>query len=499
MIKQRKIGALLSYFNIIAKNVVNFMYTPFLLTYIGQSDYGLFQMTNSVIMGLSLLSMGFSSAYVKFYMGYKVKNQKEEIKKLNALYLILFLFISFLSLIVGFFLVYNVNTIFSSSLSSREIQLTRYLMMIMVINIGLTFPSSVFDSNIIVNERFIFQQGRQLIQTLLVPIISIPLILIGVGVLSIGITQTIVTAIFLILNINFCIKKLDMKFNFSNLPIKLLKELAIFSFFIFLNQMVDLVNNNVPNFILGIFKGAKQVATFAIAIQIKNMFFMLSTSLSSMFVPRVNEIVNTKNNKEILTNLMVKVGRIQMTVLFFVLGGFIVIGRYFINIWAGEQNTLAYELIIVMVLPSIIPLCQNIGIEIQRAMNKHIFRSISYTIFAIINILITIVGTIYWGLLGASLGYIVSIVFANGILMNWYYHTKIGLDMKKYWKSTLNVTIPFMVTTGLLLLLQNIFTIDSLKVFILFGIMYVTIYAFIHIKFVMNDYERSLLKFDKIK
>ncbi len=42
-----------------------------------------------------------------------------------------------------------------------------------------------------------------------------------------------------------------------------------------------------------------------------------------------------------------------------------------------------------MVVPSIIPLSQNIGIEIQRAMNKHIFSSITYSLFAILNIIIT--------------------------------------------------------------------------------------------------------------
>ena len=72
MESQRKYGAMLSYLNIIIKNLINFIYTPLLLRLAGQNEYGLFQMTNSVAMSLSLLSMGFSSAYVKFYMTYKV-------------------------------------------------------------------------------------------------------------------------------------------------------------------------------------------------------------------------------------------------------------------------------------------------------------------------------------------------------------------------------------------------------------------------------------------
>ena len=55
---ERKFAVVLSYTNIILKNLIVFLYTPFLLKYLGQSEYGIYQMTNSVIMGLSVLSMG---------------------------------------------------------------------------------------------------------------------------------------------------------------------------------------------------------------------------------------------------------------------------------------------------------------------------------------------------------------------------------------------------------------------------------------------------------
>lgn len=491
--RERKIGALLSYSNIIIKNLINFIYTPFLLKYLGQSDYGLFQMTNSVILSLSLLSMGFSSAYVKFYVSYKVKSEFEKIKKLNGMYLLMFLFMGFIAGIIGFFLVMNIESIFNRSLTTQEIITTKQLMIIMTINIVLTFPSSVFDSNIMVNEKFIFQQIRQLLQSILVPIIAIPMILLGVGVLSIGITQTVVTLIFLLLNISFCVRKIDMRFNFKDLPLPLLKELALFSFFVFLNQIVDLVNNNAPNFILGVLQGAKQVAIFSIAIQLKNMFFMLSTSLSSIFIPKINELVNKNETKNSLTDLMIRVGRIQMTILLFILGGFIILGKYFINLWAGNENQFAYVLVIIMVFPSIIPLSQNVGIEIQRAMNKHIFRSIVCTIFAVINIILTILGTYYIGLVGATIGYITSIVCANGILMNWYYHNKIGLNMNRYWKETINVIIPFLITVIILLAVSKYIPITSIYTFLVFGVIYVLVYLTMYWNFVATIYEKNIL------
>lgn len=73
---QRKTGALLGYANIIAKNLVNIIYVPLLLHFIGQADYGVFQMTNSVVFALTLLSAGFYGSYVRFYMREKTRGNR---------------------------------------------------------------------------------------------------------------------------------------------------------------------------------------------------------------------------------------------------------------------------------------------------------------------------------------------------------------------------------------------------------------------------------------
>lgn len=491
MSNQRRAGVVLSYLNIILMNVTNFLYVPLLLRLVGQADYGLFQMTNSVTSSLTILSMGLSSAYVKFYIDYKTKEKTEEIKRLNGLYLFLFLLISLISLVIGIILVFNTSNLFDKSLSAREIKLTKDLMFILVLNIAITFPSSVFDSNIMVNQHFIFQQTRKIFQTIFVPVSSIVLIYLGFGILSVGLTQLFITFVYLIINIRYCRKKLNMHFLFSGFSSGLIKQLLSFSMFILLNQVVDLVNNNAPNFIIGMVMGARDVATFAIALQIKNMFFMLSTSLSSVFVPQVNEYVSSNKPNQVLGDLMIKVGRIQMTILFFILGGFIIVGRFFISVWAGKENMDAYHLIIMMVLPSIIPLSQNVGIEIQRAQNKHIFRSISYSIFAGLNIVITYFGAKYFGLEGASYGYILSILAANGLLMNWYYHARLALDMRGFWKNSLPVTIPFIVATGGLLGIQKIFPVNGYSQFIIQGLVYTILFIAIYVKWVATYYEKQ--------
>lgn len=484
----------MSYVNIILKNMIVFLYTPFLLKYLGQAEYGLYQMTNSVIMSLSILSMGFSSAYVRFYMRFKTKKDIDGIKKLNGMYLLLFIGISILSLIIGSLLVSNVNYLFNRSLNESEIQTTKLLMSVMVFNIALTFPASVFDSNIMVHEQFRFQQTRQVIQTILAPILTVPLIFMGFKSVSIVMITTLVTLIFLIVNIRYATGKLKMKFSFKNLPLSLLKEITFFSFFLFLGQIIDLINNNVPSFIIGMISGAEDVAVYAVAGQIKGLFFMLSTALSGVFIPYINELVSNQVSKLKLTELMIKVGRTQLIMLTFILGGFIAVGKYFIVIWAGTQNELAYIMVILMILPVLVPLSQNVGIEIQRAMNMHYFRSIVYIIFAILNILITAVSVKYIGVIGSVFGYVITIFLANGVAMNWYYHKKMNLNMFNFWKKVSNIFIPFFCATAITYSLQLILAPITLSLFFILGGGYAIIYILVYYFIAATPDERTMIR-----
>ena len=125
MVNQRKAGVLLGYVNIFAKNVVNLMYTPLLLYFLGQNDYGIFQMTNSVVFALTLLSAGFSGSYVRFYMKHKTRNEGEQIKKLNGMYMLFYIGICIICVVVGTFLVIYARELFHRGLSHSEIGLDR--------------------------------------------------------------------------------------------------------------------------------------------------------------------------------------------------------------------------------------------------------------------------------------------------------------------------------------------------------------------------------------
>ena len=71
---------------------------------------------------------------------------------------------------------------------------------------------------------------------------------------------------------------------------------------------------------------------------------MLSVTVSHVFVPRVNNYVAENKSDRELTELMTRVGRIQFYVMALIFGGFVLVGRYFIGIYAGDGYDRSYNI-----------------------------------------------------------------------------------------------------------------------------------------------------------
>ncbi|MBQ4516643.1 MAG: oligosaccharide flippase family protein, partial [Clostridia bacterium] len=138
-INQLKIGAVLSYATQGIHILTGLIYTPVMLRLLGQSEYGLYQLVNSVVSYLSLLSLGFSAAYVRFYSRYKVENNDEGIAKINGMFLSFFTIISVICLLCGGVMVANIDMVLGSGLTTKEQATARVLMFLMVINMALSF------------------------------------------------------------------------------------------------------------------------------------------------------------------------------------------------------------------------------------------------------------------------------------------------------------------------------------------------------------------------
>lgn len=492
-INQRKAGVILSYTSQAIQILSGLIYTPIMLRLLGQSEYGLYTLVYSVVSYLSLLSFGFTASYMRFYSRAKAKNDENEVRKLNGMFLIIFISIAVICIICGSIMIKNIRFIFSDGLTETEYGTAKVLMAMMVFNLALTFPNSVFDAFTSAHERFFFQKILAVLQNLLNPFLALPLLIMGYGSIGMVSVTTFLIIMKLSLNIWYSLKKLHVKFSFHGLQFGLLKEMWVFTFFIFLNQIIDQVNWSVDKFLLGRLAGTTAVSIYGLGGQINTMYLQFSTSISNVFVPKVNKIVATSDDNKELTKLFTKIGRIQFIVLSLILTGFIFFGRPFMCFWGGNGYKDSYYVAILLIAPVTVPLIQNLGIEIQRAKNMHKARSIVYFFIAISNVFISIPLVKWIGPIGAALGTAISLTAGNILFMNWYYHTHIGLDIWYFWKKIAGF-IPGLVIPCIIGTLIKIFMpMDTLVSLGIMVIIYTLIFIVSMYYLGMNEAEREMI------
>ena len=491
---QKKAGVLLSYGQTVLSTIISLVYTPVMLRLLGTSEYGTYTLVSGFISNLSLMSFGLGSAYVRYYSRAKVQEGEDGVARINGMFMVIFLVIAAMSMLVGGVLVANVQNIFGAKLTAHEIETARVLMALLVVNIAVSFPCSVFSSYITANERFLFQRVINMIRTVLNPIVMLPLLLMGLGSVALVVVTLVLSVVTDAFNIWYCRRKLRMRLTFGHFDFALLREMGGFSFFIFLNMIIDQINWTVDTTLLGIISGTAATAIYGVGAQINSYYKTLSTSISGVFVPQINRIVAEGQGDDRLTSLFTRVGRIQFLLLMLVLTGFVFVGEPFIDAWGGGEYAGAYPIALMLMVPVTLPLIQNLGIEIQRAKNMHQFRSKVYFFMALGNVLVSIPLGMRYGGLGCAMGTAISLIIGNGFVMNWYYQTHIGLDMKYFFRSILSM-VPAMVPPALLgLLAVRLHTFSGYSGVLTFAVPYTAVYALCVYRWAMNDEERGMVR-----
>lgn len=494
-VNQLKAGVVLNYVVIFLNTVVGLLYTPYMLRMMGQSEYGLYSLVASVIAYLTVLDLGFGNAIVRYTAKFRAEKKTEGQYEMFGMFFLLYLVIGIIAFGIGLGLYFNVDTLFGNTMTAVELGRARIMMLLLVANLAFTFPMSIWGSVIQAYEDFVFQKSLNIIRIILNTAVMICLLHFGYKAVAMVVVQTIFNILTLVVNFIYCRRKLNIHiyFRFKHFHWGFLKEVAIYSFWIFLNAIMDRVYWSTGQFVLGAMVGTAAVAVFAIAIQLEGMYMQFSTAISSVFLPKVTAMVATNRSRKEISDLFIRTGRIQYIVLAYILSGFIIFGRQFIELWAGAGYTDAYIISLLFFIPLTVPLIQNLGITILQARNEMKFRSVLYIIIALVSLAMQIVLTRFFGGIGCAMGVSGALVVGQILIMNVYYRRRQDLDIKTFWEEISKMSIiPIVLIFSSMLVIRHFFALDSWGKLILGIAAFSLVYIPLFFRFSMTDEERNL-------
>lgn len=425
--KNIKFGIILSYVSLAVSVVGSFLVTRKVLDYIGDYQYGLYSFVLSIVNWATVVSNALNASYVRFATVEAVKSDNGDVGKINTLYMKLLAIISLLILIIGLavFGGLYISKVTLFAYNWEDSSKLYVLFFISLINVFLTISTNLFSLFVNYKKKFIFSRLFSLFISIfgfvahwLLAYMTKSVISIAICSIATTLISSIGNFIFIRKRLNFCFQKTKLK---ENIP--LLKQIVIFSGIILFNTIVDQINASVDQIILGAAGMAENVTIYKIGQSLTSYFLIMSTSISSSYVPTINELVINEKNDEI-NALYLKISRLQTIVLCTISFGFLSCGYDFVRIWLDDSRIDVYYVAVALMLLNICPLSINSSIEIQRARNKHLFRALVYFFVAIFNVALSLLFLHFFpkdkAIYACLLGTIISTIISHWIIMNIY-------------------------------------------------------------------------------
>ena len=239
----------------------------------------MYSLVSSVSAVLNVLDIGFGNALIRYTAKYRAEGANEKLEKMFGMFLVMFSVIGIVTFIAGIVLTLNVSNIFDTNMDSEALEKIRIMMILMTVNLALTFPLSIFSSIITAYERFVFQKSIILARTILNPAVMIGMLLVGYKAIGMVVVISIFNLTTLLINTWFCLKKLNIKVSLGRFENGFFKEVSIYSLWIFLIFIIVKIYWRTGHFVLGIYQDVSSLAIYAVAILLDYMFINFSNDI----------------------------------------------------------------------------------------------------------------------------------------------------------------------------------------------------------------------------
>ena len=484
---------ILGYVNMLVGNLIPLFYTPIMLDLLGQSEYGLYKLASSAASYLSLASFGIGAAVTRYLIKARVEEGKTAEEGIFGLFNLIFQIIAAVTCVAGAIIAFNLDIIYDESLTATELQRMTMLVLILTVNTAIGFSASSYNAVVSSHERYVFLQIVNILSTCVTPIANLAALYMGYASVGMTASSLLLNVMIRVIYIIYVRYTLNLRPRYRNMPVHLLKEILVFSFWIFLGNIVSQLYNATDTMIIG---AVPALATLGVAVYnvggvFSHMVFSLAQAVSALFMPRANKLVFSGATNEELTDFAIRIGRYQCYVIALACSGFIAFGRQFITWYVGTGYIDAYWVALLMMIPSCIPLVQSVALSVIQAQNKHRFRSTVYLIIAVVNVVGTYLMVWNHGIIGAALVTGAATILGQGLLMNWYYWKRIGLNIPRFWKSILQILwIPALLCV-ITLFLGKYIDFTNVVTFLVGVLVYTGIYCGLLWTYSMNKIEKE--------
>ncbi len=428
-------GAVLNYANLGLRIGVPLVLTPYILEVLGPAEYGLYMLASTLLVRLYLSDLGRTTS-TKFLSEYRARGDGEGAARFLGMLAVLYSLAGAVLLGLGLVVYAFLGDIFPK-FTAAELGTYRVLYLMTLVNAALMFPgrslAGIADSQQRYTVPGLIAVGASVLNAVGTWVVlqwgwrSVGLVAfnIGTGVLA------------LVLNMMYCFVGLRARLSLrGGWDAALCRGLFAFSWWMLLNQLINMLNAGTGNYLVAITRGADAAAVYTCGLQIYANYFLLGGCLAQLFLPRVVGLVVRGASPAVQTEAMARVGRVQLQILLPVAVALVFYGQEFFHLWVGEklgaQVELSWLVAVALVVPQTFSLVQALGWQISQArealrqrvaitaFNSALFVGVSYFV------------CLWWGI-GAQAVWAACSIVIQLLMLNLIHYRGLGLRPGRFY------------------------------------------------------------------
>lgn len=491
-----KVGAVISYLTIVINIILGLVYTPWTLKIIGSSDYGLYTLTTSLI-AIFLLDFGMSAAVGRYISNYRALGRQDDIDSFVGLsvkfYAILCSVLAVI-LVVVFFMLDRLYV----GLTPEELLKLRYVFLINAFFIVVSFPVNICNGILTAYEKFIWQKSADIINKIGTVIITVAVLLMGGGLYSLVFINGLLNFVTFIAKVVIIRKVTPVKISFRKGNTSL-RDVFSFSAWTTVNSVSQQITNNLAPSILGMTSNTLSITIYGFARTIEGYVYNITEAINGLFMPSVSRLIAKEDDASRVLPLMIKVGRLNHSVITLLLMGFLIMGQKFVELWVGAEYSVLYPCILFLIFPYYLTASEQIANTSVIVHNKVKYTSLINIIVSCICLVISYYVSLEYGVVGMCAVICIGSCIKS-ILVNIVYWKVLKIDIFSFFRQCHLSFLPG--TAGSVLV--SYFLIRTLDVQINLPLNWITFFAECIVigavfflcmwLFTWNDYEKSLIR-----
>jgi O-antigen/teichoic acid export membrane protein len=391
---------------------------PYLIQVMGTSTYGLWVLIGTLTGYFGVLDLGVSAALGRLIAAHRARDEREDINSVMSTALALLL-VAFLVVCVAVCVVLVVFPRLFSVPSGSMLDV-RYSLILVGLNLAITFPASIFAGFLWAHERFDLLNAVDIPSLILRTALSLTLVGATMPLATLGAIALGVSTLGSLVKAFICFR-LDPKLRVTGHYVRRAKIRQIMSlggWMSVISWSKTLIPQIAPT-LIGARLGSGAVTNFAVGRQLVAYTNVFANSATQVMAPRA-VAVHARGSLIAQRELFIEGGKFAYALSVFFCGGFLCLGMPFIHWWQHGSQDSAYTVLLILLLGESLPMSQWLTYSVLLGANRQAQLGILSVAEAVVCVPLILILLRWQGVAGACAGVAISAFAVRGVAQ-WIY------------------------------------------------------------------------------